>query len=179
VNAIRTAATVERERQSGGVGGLGRGQNPLDSFFPFDPYLLRRSYSFIDPYYIHWCGVAGKSGVCTSDETANTLDDESAVPCEPQDDDDSHESGADDSTVEDEDDDSTAVTQDEHDGSDEEDSRFGSNDVQPMSFVAAASSSMQLHPGSPDVAAKREELRSAWTDSLKRSRAPSIENGSW
>ncbi|CAM9149975.1 unnamed protein product, partial [Hapterophycus canaliculatus] len=29
------------------AGGLGRGSNPLDSFFPFDPYLLRRSHAYI------------------------------------------------------------------------------------------------------------------------------------
>ena len=51
---IRTAATMERKRMIGGVGGLGKGSNPLDSFFPFDPYLLRRSYSFVEPYYRDW-----------------------------------------------------------------------------------------------------------------------------
>ncbi len=55
-SSIRTAATLEKRRTSGGVGGLGRGSNPLDSFFPFDPYLLRRSYTFIDPHYRHWVG---------------------------------------------------------------------------------------------------------------------------
>jgi RNA polymerase I-specific transcription initiation factor RRN3 len=34
---ISTAATQEKKRLDGGVGGLGRGSNPLDSFFPFDP----------------------------------------------------------------------------------------------------------------------------------------------
>lgn len=48
--SIQTAATLEKRRINGGVGGLGRGSNPLDSFFPFDPYLLRRSYTFVDPY---------------------------------------------------------------------------------------------------------------------------------
>jgi len=60
-SSIRTAATLERRRISGGVGGLGRGSNPLDSFFPFDPYLLRRSYTFVDPYYRHWEGSANVS----------------------------------------------------------------------------------------------------------------------
>ena len=47
-----------RKRRQGGVGGLGKGSNPLDSFFPFDPYLLRRSHHFIDPFYRHWEGIA-------------------------------------------------------------------------------------------------------------------------
>ncbi|CAN0477912.1 unnamed protein product, partial [Laminaria digitata] len=35
-------------------GGLGRGSNPLDSFFPFDPYLLRRSHAYVDTIYNTW-----------------------------------------------------------------------------------------------------------------------------
>ncbi len=54
--SIQTAATLERRRVAGGVGGLGKGSNPLDSFFPFDPYLLRRSYDFVEPHYRHWNG---------------------------------------------------------------------------------------------------------------------------
>ncbi len=56
VSSIQTAATLEKRRIAGGVGGLGKGSNPLDSFFPFDPYLLRRSYVFVDPHYRHWNG---------------------------------------------------------------------------------------------------------------------------
>ena len=26
----------------------------MDSFFPFDPYLLRHSYPFIEPFYNEW-----------------------------------------------------------------------------------------------------------------------------
>lgn len=36
------------------AGGLGRGSNPLDSFFPFDPYLLRRSHAYVDTIYNTW-----------------------------------------------------------------------------------------------------------------------------
>ncbi|XP_048575855.1 RNA polymerase I-specific transcription initiation factor RRN3 [Nematostella vectensis] len=32
-------------------------QNPLDSFFPFDPYLLRRSSKYVKPHYQEWKGV--------------------------------------------------------------------------------------------------------------------------
>jgi len=36
------------------AGGIGKGSNPLDSFFPFDPYLLRRSFKFVDTHYLSW-----------------------------------------------------------------------------------------------------------------------------
>ncbi|CAM9191926.1 unnamed protein product [Chrysoparadoxa australica] len=40
------------------AGGLGKGtSNPLDSFFPFDPYLLRRSHMHVASIYNHWKGV--------------------------------------------------------------------------------------------------------------------------
>ena len=51
---ISTAATQEKKRLDGGVGGLGQGSNPLDSFFPFDPYLLQKSYEHVHPYYRNW-----------------------------------------------------------------------------------------------------------------------------
>ena len=51
---ISTAATQEKKRLDGGVGGLGRGSNPLNSFFPFDPYLLQKSYTHVHTYYRNW-----------------------------------------------------------------------------------------------------------------------------
>lgn len=36
---------------------IGSGYNPLDSFFPFDPYLLRESSKFITPLYVNWSDV--------------------------------------------------------------------------------------------------------------------------
>ncbi|KAL7471672.1 hypothetical protein ACHAXS_011964 [Conticribra weissflogii] len=54
VTIIATSALQEKKRLDGGVGGLGRGSNPLDSFFPFDPYLLEKSYRFVHPYYRNW-----------------------------------------------------------------------------------------------------------------------------
>jgi len=42
-------------KTKGGFDGDGSGSNPLDSFFPFDPYLLRHSYvEFIEPLYRNW-----------------------------------------------------------------------------------------------------------------------------
>ena len=51
---ISTAATQEKKRLDGGVGGLGHGSNPLNSFFPFDPYLLQKSFLHVNPYYRNW-----------------------------------------------------------------------------------------------------------------------------
>ena len=54
-NARRRRGTRQRRRHRG-VGGLGHGKNPLESFFPFDPYLLRRSYAYIGEIYSEWSG---------------------------------------------------------------------------------------------------------------------------
>lgn len=43
---------VQRERSD-----IGSGYNPLDSFFPFDPYLLQESSKFIAPIYVNWSDV--------------------------------------------------------------------------------------------------------------------------
>jgi RNA polymerase I-specific transcription initiation factor RRN3 len=53
---IQTNATLEAKRRKGGVGGLGKGSNPLDSFFPYDPFLLRRSHPLVGKYYRNWEG---------------------------------------------------------------------------------------------------------------------------
>jgi RNA polymerase I-specific transcription initiation factor RRN3 len=44
-----------------GAGGATSSDNPLDSFFPFDPYLLRRSSRYINNIYVRWTGHAGRS----------------------------------------------------------------------------------------------------------------------
>eukprot|EP00536_Pseudo-nitzschia_multiseries_P017647 jgi/Psemu1/293144/fgenesh1_pg.1700_\ len=66
-SSIKTAATLERRRQTGGVGGLGRGSNPLKSFFPFDPLLLRQSHEYIEPLYKYWGGPVEEEDVLASD----------------------------------------------------------------------------------------------------------------
>jgi len=53
---INTSALSAARRMTEGVGGLGRGSNPLNSFFPFDPYLLRQSHDFISDMYRNWDG---------------------------------------------------------------------------------------------------------------------------
>ncbi|RLN89763.1 hypothetical protein BBJ28_00021426 [Nothophytophthora sp. Chile5] len=47
---------------------LGQRQ-PLETFFPFDPYLLRRSFRFIGPLYLYW-----KHADPTSSENCETLE---------------------------------------------------------------------------------------------------------
>jgi len=74
---IQTPATLEKKRRNG-VGGLGIGKNPLDSFFPFDPYLLFRSYTFVEPYYRQWEGSAVEHDVITEDQNM-TSEDESCT----------------------------------------------------------------------------------------------------
>ncbi|KAG5176325.1 hypothetical protein JKP88DRAFT_93624 [Tribonema minus] len=41
------------------AGGLGAGGNPLDAYFPFDPYLLRRSHAYVAGMYNYWHGGGG------------------------------------------------------------------------------------------------------------------------
>ncbi|GLE01077.1 hypothetical protein PINS_up009890 [Pythium insidiosum] len=43
-------------------------RQPLETFFPFDPYLLRRSFRFIGPLYLYW-----KHADPTSSENADAL----------------------------------------------------------------------------------------------------------
>lgn len=82
---ISTPVTLEKRRRNGGVGGMGQGSNPLDSFFPFDPFLLRRSHRFIDNMYRNW---EGNSVVDTVDdeETTDRNDDCDASESEADDD---------------------------------------------------------------------------------------------
>jgi hypothetical protein len=47
---------------------MGGGDNPLDSFFPFDPYLLFRSSRFVRPSYINWTAAAPDSESEDEDE---------------------------------------------------------------------------------------------------------------
>ncbi|XP_047215241.1 RNA polymerase I-specific transcription initiation factor RRN3-like [Girardinichthys multiradiatus] len=46
-------------RSSAGGDGVTTNTNPLDSFFPFDPYLLKRSGQLIEPLYQVWDELAG------------------------------------------------------------------------------------------------------------------------
>lgn len=166
---IKTAVTLEKERMRGGVGGLGQGMNPLDSFFPFDPYLLRRSHEYIEPFYKHWDG-----GASYSDVEDNEVDDNDEVSATEKvtgesEGEDSHEDSASDSE--------SADTDDNEEEDKEEKVSITKRDRQ-LSF-ASNSSSITSHQFAPDATEKRIELAQAWSNALKRTRAPSIENGSW
>lgn len=54
VTAATTKVSGAAKQRGRGVGGLGSGSNPLDSYFPFDPYLLRRSFRFVAELYNEW-----------------------------------------------------------------------------------------------------------------------------
>lgn len=173
--SIKTAATMERRRLVEGVGGLGRGSNPLDSFFPFDPYLLRRSHKFIHPYYRHW------SGASTQDESDNDEDyEESAV-----------------GTMDDE---SVTSEEDSNDSSEESveqnDHLLYEDECIPMSLTSTATSSMvsirkgnenvdeyddyeDYDPDEIDDKVTAEDMkipRETWVHELKRARALSVED---
>lgn len=135
---IKTGATLQNARRDGGVGGLGRGSNPLDSFFPFDPYLLRRSYPFVDTFYANW-------------GEGDEIDDDGALAMD----------GEDDTSIA-----SDGDHDDESSSSDEEEHRR-------QNASLAGSPMICLTP--PRHVTPREP----WTETFKRSRAPSIENGSW
>ena len=166
---ISTAVTLEKERRRGGVGGLGRGTNPLDSFFPFDPYLLRLSHGFIEPFYIHWEGGASEEDIV--DYAATEILDAGEIV----------ENGEDEEVGSLDDDD--LVENGTFDPENEKEATTRRNRL--MSFASNATS-VSDYPGSLDEKsvlqniAKVDEPSQDWNSPLKRARAPSLEsNGSW
>ncbi|XP_074553479.1 RNA polymerase I-specific transcription initiation factor RRN3 [Halichoeres trimaculatus] len=70
-------------RSSAGGESISINTNPLDSFFPFDPYLLRRSGHLIDPLYQVWEELADtelppttKGNQCPNDDDDDFLSEE-------------------------------------------------------------------------------------------------------
>jgi RNA polymerase I-specific transcription initiation factor RRN3 len=165
-STISTPATLEKERQTGGVGGMGHGMNPLDSFFPFDPYLLHRSSKHVEPFYGHW-----EEPLSTSLSDDDNIEEDVDIDDDEVVEEDSSDTDPE-SDVDDSDDDSLC----KHEGDD----RL----FEPMSYESIASdvsnrsgdSSILKEPSTDD---KRASLHDAWANTLKRSRALSIENGSW
>ena len=153
VSRISTVATLEKKRQAGGVGGLGRGSNPLNSFFPFDPFLLRRSHDFIEPFYNYWQGSIEERDMVENDEDDQIFDPSLVTADE-----------TDESHHEAEDDDSVSVSSSVGD----------SIPLDPMSFASANSRPSLSTPDS-----YKQAQRLAWTDTMKRPRSQSVENGSW
>lgn len=142
---IVTAATLAKRRRKGGVGGLGRGSNPLKSFFPFDPLLLRRSHEIIEPFYKYWEGPVEEEDVLDIDDGPGEVGNIFAL------------------------DEDTEVTDasDEDDESDDEDGDEMDSDSESESERV------------PTVVEKKEIQRQLWTESYKRPRSQSMENGSW
>jgi len=156
--------TLASRRHKGGVGGLGRGSNPLDSFFPFDPYLLQHSHAFVDPLYRNWEGR-------NEQDTAmlNDLDDEDLEDAEGAETDDDEGDECDTSDM---DEDHTHMT------ASVESTAF----LQNMSYNSGATSiSSSVPKNSPGGFVEyRQAQQEAWSGELKRPRAASIaENGSW
>jgi RNA polymerase I-specific transcription initiation factor RRN3 len=166
---IATAATLAKRRMKGGVGGLGQGSNPLDSFFPFDPYLLRCSHMFVDPFYKNWEG----SVDCRYDDGDDEEEEE-------------EEDGADD-------DEESEFSGDEVSVSEEDEREKGTHMPQSMDNAASlgprshtsnatfmsSSTKSSFQPGTPEIPMKKQLQQEAWSETLKRPRASSIENGSW
>jgi RNA polymerase I-specific transcription initiation factor RRN3 len=180
---IQTAATLEKKRLKGGVGGLGRGSNPLDSFFPFDPYLLRRSYPYIEPYYRNWEGSAQ-----VEDLTTSLLDDDNDEDIMLTDARNNEHISDDEDGSDSEDGESNEDTDDDDDDDNDEDSDQDDGEHMPLSLDTTADGSVMMHKpmsytstssslqNNNDKMATQREL---WENELKRSRAASIGSGSW
>lgn len=157
---ISTPATSESERLKGGVGGLGQGSNPLDSFFPFDPYLLRDSHFLIEPIYRHWQGSSVANLDLESDEQS---DDKVTGVVNPS------VENSDVSFNENETD-----AEDNDDDDDEEVKSIGEDtgSYQPMSYTSRGSAFAESLPH------VQVELGVDFAEAMQRPRAQSIENGS-
>ncbi|KAL7576653.1 hypothetical protein ACA910_005586 [Epithemia clementina (nom. ined.)] len=184
--AIRSPTAPQKERLHGGVGGLGRGKNPLDSFFPFDPFLLRQSHVFIEPYYNHWLGSISsrvQDNTITKGDDNDDMEEEevTAMTTEQADsdvdvDDDGGDDNSDDSDDDDDDD-------DDDDGLD--DSEYivvrgggGGSSLVVGSIESAMAESLSIGRASP-LPSNGDLAPAAPPKTIKRSRAPSIETGSW
>lgn len=152
-STIKTAVTLEKQRRKGGVGGLGRGSNPLKSFFPFDPLLLRRSHAFIEPFYKHWQGPVEEEDVLVIDEAP---DDDNGQAFEMDDEDEHPDDESDDE------DDAPVVVSDQETKDEDSDSESDDDDA-----------------SSNEILKRKEQQKEAWAATLKRPRSQSMENGSW
>lgn len=177
-SVISTAATLERRRQTGGVGGLGRGSNPLKSFFPFDPLLLRQSHGYIEPLYRNWQGPVEEEDVLVIDE-GKVFDgveepafemDETLDALEEVEDSETDGGNFDGNESDDDEADDGESIDDDDDDEEEEDST--TNDLEDND----GEDSMYK---SPEPSQHKLLQQKAWTETLKRPRSHSMENGSW
>jgi RNA polymerase I-specific transcription initiation factor RRN3 len=174
---ISTAATLERRRQTGGVGGLGRGSNPLKSFFPFDPLLLRQSHEIIEPLYRYWQGPVEEEDVLVIDE-GNGIDmDEPAFEM-----DETLEALADAADEEDEESEDDIDDENSENSSDEDRSNSDDASATGLSHTGTAHNDAGENDdmyASPEPSQHKLLQQKAWTETLKRPRSYSMENGSW
>lgn len=164
--SIQTAATMERRRLVEGVGGLGRGSNPLDSFFPFDPYLLRRSYKFIHPFYRHWSGVSQEeeSDGPNDDSVAEAEEDESITSEEDSDHSDDESAELNDHLLYEHDDESECVA-------------MSLTSTTTASLVSERKEGDDEGDEANEVTAEDMQIpRETWVNELKRARALSVED---
>ena len=166
--SIRTPAVILQQRLQGGVGGLGRGTNPLDSFFPFDPYLLRESYRFVEPLYRHWDEGVNSSG----DEAEGMEVDENPPPVDQVEVSDANPA---EDPIMDEDDMEEVVSEaDEGEGEsnpegDEEDDEPPSQRRKRLLSIASNATSVSSAPE------PKRPLWKKWQETLERSRTESID----
>jgi len=168
---IQTAVTLEKRRLNGGVGGLGRGSNPLESFFPFDPYLLRKSYPFVENFYRNWEGSAVPSDEQDNDDQV----DDKRVPVESDnstdDDDETNQYGSDgDDNVNHDSDTDIAESLDTFNG------------VEVVLDISATSKTNPLVKSTrkeSDTDRSESIPREEWVQDLKRARALSISDECW
>lgn len=123
---------------------MGRGSNPLKSFFPFDPLLLRQSHEYIEPLYQYWQGPVEEEDVLVIDEIDRNRDPNIDV---------------DDLSV-------FSETDGENIDSDDDSDDNDSDVYQSGTFT-------------PETNRIKLLQQKAWTETLKRPRSQSMENGSW
>jgi len=182
VSLIQTPATLKKRRLVGGVGGLGKGSNPLDSFFPFDPYLLRRSYVFVDPHYRHWN--ANSCMVDSSDDsTSSTNEGEVVTKVE--------ESEVKANNDEDDGVSSDSDSEDDDDDSEEEEEEEEEKDGDDLKGTAMSLTSATMSMGGSewtdddsdsDMDTEHHNIPvqdKTWVNELKRARTLSAENCCW
>mmetsp|Transcript_18334 Transcript_18334/g.42249 ORF Transcript_18334/g.42249 Transcript_18334/m.42249 type:complete len:777 (+) Transcript_18334:92-2422(+) len=151
---ISTSATLQRRRQTGGVGGMGQGSNPLKSFFPFDPLLLRQSHEFIEPFYKYWQGPVEEEDILVIDQVEIDRDPGFDIR----------------------DDESLSRSECYNSEFDNESDYEGNSDIYHSDALSEKEDSEMMTPDAHKIKLLQQK---AWTETLKRPRSHSMENGSW
>jgi RNA polymerase I-specific transcription initiation factor RRN3 len=126
----------------------------LKSFFPFDPLLLRRSHVFVEPFYRNWQGPVEEEDVLVIDDAPDDEDDQIF-------DMDEDEDGSDSDDEEDE----VPVVVSDQETKEEPDSDSDGAELDDC-FTASPTQT-------------KNQQKKIWTETMKRPRSQSMENGSW